>query len=255
MIRANIDFISFREIILNKMNGSECEVRRAIGRELRRVPRFEGAKAPIHYTEWHSWLHEAPLPREQPADYGLLGRNDQPRDLSNFVSTLATRGSGDKKLAAAFYYRLHMYLADESFARSIDHKAFGGQTFEQAHNGLKIFVTSGDYIQSTNRVPELTNHNDSTSNAFLQTDRNILATSINRAKGTKYSELRLPRHEGGFYGRTDEISRILDDLSASDTKMVVICAPGGQGKTALTNAVLNSLNQDVYKSYNWIFEW
>lgn len=252
MTRALLDFLSFREIVLDKMYGSECNVRRAIGIELRRIPRFEGTKAPIHYTEWLTWLHEAPLPIDQPTEYGLLGRNSKPRDLSNFVSTLAARGSGDKKLAAAFYYRLHMHLSDKSFATAVDLKAFNGRTFPEANNGRSVFSRAEKLVFSKARAAD---GSASRTESDLKEGLEDRLPTSQKSGQRRHSQLRLPRHEGGFFGRSDEIKSILEDLRSVEKKILVICAPGGNGKTALVEAVLNSMKRKQFETYNWIFEW
>lgn len=113
------------------MSGSECTVRREIGAAVRSVPRTPGTVARIDASEFDAWLHEAPLPVDKPKEYDLFGAGGKPRNLSGFLSKLKERGSGSKKLSAAFYYRLHMDRGYAQFAEQVDRLAFDGLTFKE----------------------------------------------------------------------------------------------------------------------------
>lgn len=119
------------------MAGDQCEVRKAIGSELRLVPRFPNGRARVQDSEWKEWLNDIDLPNDM-AEYDWLGRDGSERDLSNFVSTLQNRGAGSKRLAAALYYRLH-YHDILTHAHRVDEKAFQGKWFEDLNDGIPVF--------------------------------------------------------------------------------------------------------------------
>lgn len=222
---------------------------------LRRVPRFPTTKAPIHYSEWDTWLHEAPLQIHAPEEYDFHRADGKARDLSNFVSTLVSRGSGSKQLAAAFYYRLHMHVEDLRFANSIDRIVFNGKTFAEQYRGKCVFDLDEVAYQQEALAANLRAEIDGNT-AYDNSASAVVGIEIfPNVNSTKHSPARLPRHTGGFFGRKREIRSVLNDLKRQKTKIVVICAPGGQGKTALVEAVLNSLPNKSNSGYDWVFEW
>tara|TARA_R110002072_G_scaffold150788_2_gene299378 strand:+ start:13974 stop:14894 length:921 start_codon:yes stop_codon:yes gene_type:complete len=120
------------------MSGSACDVRRAIGRAVRLIPRIPGTNARIQDFELAEWLHDVEI-SEDPNDYGWSGAKTTAAGFSNFVSKLQERGSGSKEFAAALYYRLHYHVEKLDYANEVDRKAFNGQTFEEFNGGVPAF--------------------------------------------------------------------------------------------------------------------
>lgn len=206
------------------MPSGACDVRRAIGSALRGIPRFPGGKAIIHYTEWEDWLHEVDLPKDKPSEYEWFGQDGKQRDISNFVTTLAKRGSGSKELAAAFYYRLHYHVEDLNFAWRVDEAAFGeGKKFNDFNDGKPVFEAEPD----SSREPKL-------------------VASIKSESKLHYSNPIIK-----VLGRDDEQKRLRNFLQEEKKgfEWLQLAGVGGQGKSRLAFDLVSKCPQNWYAGF------
>tara|TARA_R110002072_G_scaffold266193_2_gene425037 strand:- start:1418 stop:5206 length:3789 start_codon:yes stop_codon:yes gene_type:complete len=143
-------FVEFRDKVVPQMKakrGGGCDVRYALGRALRQVPRVPGSRVLIQPFEWEDWLHEVDLPKDRNV-YDWFKKSGEPKDISSFVSTLQNKGAGSRNLSAALYYRLHYHVEKLDYANDVDRWAFNGKTFEKFNDGSPVFEQRGNADQN-----------------------------------------------------------------------------------------------------------
>ncbi len=202
--KANIDFESFRDFVVRKMVGSvACDVREALGQALSKVSHRSTQEDESVSDLWAAWLFDIDELATATSDCDFHAKSGERRDLANFVSKLKTNGSGSKKLAAAFYYRLHYNVDDLSHAELVDEAAFGSQEkLYKLFNVESIFQP--DQIHSETLTPTY--------------PRKVKLTDAHQSDREEYGELKslLPHKDSNFVGIT-----------------AIVHGTGGYGKTSL----------------------
>lgn len=205
------------------MAGSQCEVRRALGSALRRIPRYPGANALIQDFEWEDWLHEVELPSDK-SEYEWLGRNNKTRNLTNFVSQLQSKGAGSKYLAAALYYRLHYHVEDLSFANEVDRSAFRGKTFAEISDSNPVFSITGATPKNISTAPfsyPPYKTKEQVAQLLAQNpDHGIWLDPHNH-------------HTIPLSGRSEELRQLNDFMEGDTFRILPLVGPSGSGKTRL----------------------
>jgi len=206
----NIDFVSFRDEVVPRMDGSSCKVRREIGSALRRFSKIPGANAKIQDSEWTEWLHEVEL-SDDPRDYAWSGKKKTPEGMTNFVTKLQNPGSGSPKTAAALYYRLHYHVEDLSYAHDVDRKAFNGEIFDDRNDGKPVFEERQEAVWSEDSISP------------------VLSLDVIE------SGLHFSRQVSNVVGRSKELQdlRYFLDTGGSKFSWLQLAGIGGQGKSRL----------------------
>lgn len=254
--KANVDFITFRDIVTPTMVGNRCEVRLALGSALRNIPRFPIGRALILESEWEEWLHEIDLP-ENTKEYEWLGRDGKERNISNFVSILQARGDGSKKLAAALYYRLHYHVENLKYAESVDKKNFGkGKTFEGINSGTPVFEPCKDKLETTEiqkRLAPPQKIHLGPVTILLGSDDNPIPLSLQEANDDKFISNGIPNvfkalnwrsRLTSLHGREKQYNQLLywaRNAGNEKPKVLLVSGQGGVGKTRLVADIVDKL--------------